>query len=302
MSRSIRLGFSLLCLCLSSLTLESAAGQISLSQAKRAIKQLRGLDDELPEVRPGDWLANHEEAGQTFAQYVRIRPNALTRQRKTLYVQPLGKLTETEAEIVTATSEYLAAFFQCPVESLAAITDPVLPESARRDRGDGTEQWLAPYVLEKTLAPDLPRDAFATIGLTNQDLWPGEGWNFVFGYASYRDRVGVWSLNRFGDPAKSERDYRACLQRTIHLAAHETGHMFSILHCTHARCCMQGSNSLVESDSQPMHLCSQCVAKICWATGSEPSERYQKLLELCRKHGFKEEAEFYSTAIERLKK
>ena len=243
----------------------------------------------------------YREKGQSFSQYIRIRPNVLTRQRPVLYVQPIGTMTETEQRIVDLTSEYLAAYFNCQVKPLKPIEADAIPPSARREHPQwGGEQWLTSYILEKVLAPQLPPDAFATIAFTNRDLWPGEGWNFVFGYAAFRDRVGVWSLHRFGDPEQDEENFRRCLQRTIKLATHETGHMFSMQHCIHARCNMQGSNSLQESDTQPMHLCSQCHAKTVWATGSDPVRRLKVLAKLCRKHGFEDTAEHYELAIEKL--
>jgi hypothetical protein len=33
-------------------------------------KRLRPLADSLPVPRPGDWLAEHDEPGQTFAEYL----------------------------------------------------------------------------------------------------------------------------------------------------------------------------------------------------------------------------------------
>ena len=38
------------------------------------------------------------------------------------------------------------------------------------------------------------------LAITAFDLWPGPGWNFVFGQASLTERVGVWSMARNGDP------------------------------------------------------------------------------------------------------
>jgi archaemetzincin len=143
------------------------------------------------------------------------------------------------------------------------------------------------------LAPDLPGDAFATIAFTSSDLWPGDGWNFVFGYASFRDRVGVWSLSRFGNPDEDEEAFKKCLLRTIKVATHETGHMFSIQHCIRFQCNMQGSNSLPESDSQPLALCPECHAKILFATGANPIARYEKLIEFCQIHGLTEQLEFF---------
>lgn len=37
-------------------------------------RKLRPLADPLPPPRPGDWLAEHDEPGQTFAEYMDARP------------------------------------------------------------------------------------------------------------------------------------------------------------------------------------------------------------------------------------
>ncbi len=47
------------------------------------------------------------------------------------------------------------------------------------------------------------------LALTTSDLWPGEGWNFVFGQASLSERVGVWSLHRLGNP---QIEFTTCLR------------------------------------------------------------------------------------------
>ena len=116
----------------------------------------------------------------------------------------------------------------------------------------------------------------------------------MFGYAALRDRVGVWSLARFGDPEESEAAWKKCLSRTLKVATHETGHMFSIAHCIAFQCNMQGSNSLEESDGQPLHLCPECHAKILYATRADPLERYQKLIDFCKQHELTEEQKFFT--------
>jgi len=138
--------------------------------------------------------------------------------------------------------------------------------------------------------------------LTSTDLWPGEGWNFVFGQASLLDRVGVWSFHRNGDPRQSAASYRLCLKRTLKTAAHETGHVFSLEHCVFFECTMCGSNSQRESDRRPLWACPECAAKVCFAVGSHPVTRYQKLLAFCEKLGFEEEVAFYQKSIEVLEK
>jgi archaemetzincin len=262
---------------------------------------LEPLDKALPDPSPGEWLAQHEEPGQSFLKYAKIRPNVLTRQRNVLYIQPIGDLSDTEKKLVRMTAAYLKVYFACDVKTLDAINADTIPENARRKHPQwGDPQLLTSHILEKVLAPKLPSDAFATIAFTNQDLWPGDGWNFVFGYAMYRDRVGVWSLYRNGDPDESEEAFKKCLWRTVKLATHETGHMFSMRHCTHAACNMQGSNSLQESDLQPLRLCSQCHAKTVFATGCDPIKRLKALKSLCAEYGFEKEVKQYQAAIEKL--
>ena len=169
-----------------------------------------------------------------------------------------------------------------------------IPKSARRTHPTwGCKQILTTYVLDKVLKPNLPKDAFACIALTSSDLWPGRGWNFVFGQASLRERVGVWSISRFGNPGESRKTFRLTLLRAMRTGTHELGHMFSMYHCTAYECGMCGSNSMAESDRRPLAFCPECMAKVCWATKTDPRKRYAKLSAFCRKHGLVKQAKRY---------
>jgi archaemetzincin len=64
---------------------------------------------------------------------------------------------------------------------------------------------------------------------------------------------------------------------------------------------MQGSNSLQESDSQPIHLCPECHAKIIFATKADPVNRIDNLIRFSQEHGFNREIEFLKKAKEILK-
>jgi hypothetical protein len=200
---------------------------------RQAILRLTPLHEPLEKPQPGDWLAQHKEPGQTFDEYLGCSPITPRGRRSVLYVQALGPLTPTQRKIVDLTREYLACYFGVTCREGNDLLDALVPASARRTHPAwGDKQILSTYVLDKVLKPRLPSDAAASIALTASDLWPGEGWNFVFGQASLQDRVGVWSLCRFGDPNESDKAFRLCLRRTLQTASHETGHMFSILHCT----------------------------------------------------------------------
>ena len=53
--------------------------------------------------------------------------------------------------------------------------------------------------LLQTLPRYKPSDAYCVIGLTNEDLYPQESWNFCFGWATYNVGVGAFSFHRY-DP------------------------------------------------------------------------------------------------------
>ncbi|MEM7165115.1 MAG: archaemetzincin [Planctomycetota bacterium] len=258
------------------------------------IARLEPLHERLGPPQPGDWLTDHPEEGQTFAQYLLCDPKLPTTQRRKIYVQPLGDFTTSQRQIVDKTADFLGRYFALPVVVQPDLPMDVIPENARRVHPSwGVKQILSTYVLHELMAPRLPADAAAAIALTATDLWPGRGWNFVFGQASLRQRVGVWSMNRNGDPDASDAAFRLCLLRTLKTATHETGHMFSVLHCTAYECNMCGSNHREESDRRPVALCPECVAKICWGCDVDPVARFDSLVEFCETEGLADEADFY---------
>src|SRR6266496_1551562 len=119
----------------------------------------------------------------------------------------------------------------------------------------------------------------AYLALTASDLWPGKGWNFVFGEANLRQRTGVWSIYRNGDPGE---DFTLYLRRTLGTASHELGHVLTIHHCTAFRCLMNGSNHQEERDARPLCLCPVCLRKLCWNLWVEPVPYLTKMKAFCQ--------------------
>jgi archaemetzincin len=266
-------------------------------------RKLLPLHTPLAKPQPGEWLAEHEEPGQTFGQYVRAHPIRAEKNRRTIYLQPFGPFNPTQRKVLDITAEGLGIYFDLPVKTCEDLSLEVIPADARRKHPSwGMDQILSTYVLDRVLRPRLPDDAVVYLALTASDLWPGEGWNFVFGQASLAARVGVWSIYRNGDPEASNDAFRLCLLRTLKTATHETGHMFSMQHCTLYECNMCGANHREESDRRPLALCPHCLAKFCYATGADPAKRYEKLIALCSKHGLKAEEDFYRKLLEALRK
>ena len=265
------------------------------------VEKLRPLHKPMGDPKPGEWLAQHKEEGQTFREYVRQRPIQPTKERGTIYILPIGDFTDEQRKIVDLTSDYLSLFYSLPVKMMDPLPDGKIPEKARRVHPTwGDRQFLSTYILHDVLKPRLPKDGCVILGLTATDLWPGKNWNFVFGQASIRERVGVWSLYRNGDPSASKEEFRKCLLRTIKTAVHETGHMFSIRHCTAYECLMCGSNSLTESDGRPVVFCPECMAKVCWSTKTEPLERMKKLAAFCKSYDVAAASEIYTKQIAEL--
>src|SRR5262249_28363431 len=155
---------------------------------------LRPLADPLP-PRPGDWLAEHDEPGQTFAEYLHSRPGRKGGKPHPPYLCRAGDSSEAQRRILALTRGYLAVFFDCPVKAIRQVFLASIPARARRRHPSwGNPQVLTGYVLDELLEPERPADALAYVALTASDLWPGRGWNFLFGEAGLRQRTPVWAI------------------------------------------------------------------------------------------------------------
>lgn len=244
------------------------------------------------EAKPGDWLASHPESGQTFEEYVNSKPNVPTADRRTIYILPLGKFNAMQQKIIGETQEYMQAFFGLPIRKLPQQSLPTTfaAGDSRMKGYPPRRQIRTGFIMDKILEPAIPNDAAALIAFTNEDLFPDESMNYVFGQASFEDRVGVWSLSRLRENA----DPTTFLKRALRVAVHETAHMFGFKHCTKYECVMSGTNSLAETDRRPIDACPECMAKICWMTNTKPRERYEKLAAFCRKYGLVKEADEFN--------
>ncbi|HEX4129024.1 MAG TPA: archaemetzincin [Pirellulales bacterium] len=255
----------------------------------------RPLGDPLPE----EWLARHDEPPQDYAQYVASRPVRATRERQTLDVQPLGEFTATERRIIDTTVEYLGIYFQLPVRLRQDFAESVIPAEATRRRDDVSATQISTiYVRNQVLKPRLPDDAVGYVALTGDDLFTGSHEGTVLGEASLAERVGVWSIHRFGNPEASSEAYHRALRWALHVAAHETGHLFSLPHCTYFDCSMRGSRRFDEFNRIPMWLCPNCLAKLCYATGAKPEKRFRELIVFGERYRLEREAKFWRESLE----
>lgn len=298
MRRSLfAIAIALLTVSCSSLNERPASNMSAAREAKKERAELRGNIKKLePFFKPmgkplsNDWLENHNEPGQTFEEYLDADPQKPTKERQKLYVLPLGTFTAQQKRIVDITADYLAVFYDLPVQMMKSETLTASPPNVRVNRYTKTKQIRTGLIINDILPTLLPSDAAALIALTPDDLYPDESMNYVFGQASLENRVGVWSLARMDD----NTDEKNFLIRTLKIAAHETGHMFSMRHCKKYECLMSGTNHLGETDRRPIDACPECTAKICWLSDVDQAERYQKLAEFCRKNGLPKEVDEFT--------
>lgn len=233
----------------------------------------------------GDWLFDHKEKGQTFEAYKKTNPIRPSLEKHVIYLMPIGNFTALQMKALNLTREYVEIFFQQKTVLLTAVSDKTVPKYNFRIRENNNVQLLAPYVLDTLLKDKTPKDGMALMAISAKDLYPKSNWNYIFGLASYTNRVGVSSIYRLQNKQLDTANFKRCLRRLINVSSHEIGHMMSMHHCTFARCTMNGSNSLYETDLNPNRLCSECQKKLFWNFAYNNTKRLKQLIDFCKQNG-----------------
>lgn len=228
---------------------------------------------------PGEWLAEHPEKPQTVHDFLDAATNVPSGKRRVIYLLPIGAFPET-APPIASLEKIVRAYFQLDVKVLSTVPISEVAAKTRINRNTQKRQMLAPDVL-RWLTTRLPDDAFGLMAITMEDLYPEPSWNYVFGMASLRERVGVQSFARqdpafYGDPRGADWQ-QLVLRRATWTLVHEIGHMFGLTHCTFYKCVQAGSNNLPEADSRPLHACPVCLRKLHTSIEFDPAVREEAL-------------------------
>lgn len=247
-----------------------------------------GCFSPVPTPRRGDWLREHVERGQTFAQYLkRSFPIGPHGKFTTIVIVALGeKISES---ILSALREYVSSFFLLNVVILGPVPLDQLV-GVRSRINDDTHQlqlfagdcmtFVSAYVSRQ---PAVSSVACAVMGITLEDLTNREDWNFVYGLASTVDGMGVFSLARFspefcGEPCSGpEERAQIILERCCKVVSHELGHIFGLKHCIYFHCLMNGANHAGELNSQRLLECPACLMKLTHSFGWNILDRYAAL-------------------------
>jgi len=253
--------------------------------------------------QPMDWLAQHQEPGQTVGEYESVLPQLKPKaKQKALCLLPLGDF-KASAPSLDKLRAYCQAFFGMETRILEPVALEKVPATRRTNPNTKNLQLLTTDIL-KWLPTRKPADTYALIAVTMTDLYPQESWNFVFGQAMLQGGVGVFSFARYdpsfyGDAADANTQ-SLILTRSCKVLSHEMGHMFGIFHCVFYECIMNGSNHLGETDSRPMHLCPVCLRKLQLGAGFDLLKRDAQLLQFYEAESLKPEANWLRRRIEKL--
>ena len=266
--------------------------------ALRALVLASGIAEPLPEPDRQDWLAIHDERGQTFQEFTRSvsRPHV---GETTIYVQPVDTGNALTPSCLSTLAAFAGAFFQRPTRVLTPLALESSALTVRAAPDAGTPQVYAGDILT-TLYATKPADAFCVLGITARDLFPHPIVSFAFGEASATCRVGVVSVARYGPPFCQDAPGRApgeMRKRCCRVIAHEIGHMAGFAHCVYCRCLMNGSASLAESEKRPLHLCPVDLLKLQWLLGFDVGRRYADLERFWRQAGEQAEADWAAARL-----
>ncbi len=242
--------------------------------------------ERLPPPKQGEWLDLFPEKGETFEEYKAAGPTRPTPTRQRLYLLPALTRAPVDDRIVTMMASHLSAHF-----GRQAVLMP--PSPLPLDAYDvEARQFLIPRLVP-ALLERLPDDGLFLLAVTDRDLTLPR-MTHVFGWGSFRLRVGVMSLCRLpsaGGPAQFRR-------RVLGLMTHEAGHLLSMAHCTRYRCLMNGARTVEEADRRPMLLCPVCREKLCWNLGGEGAAHYRAVAGSFEEVGLGEEARLARRAVD----
>ena len=91
----------------------SNADEPSQAALPATFERLLPLHTKLGPPQPHDWLAEHKEPGQSYSQYLRGQPVRVDKQRRVIYVQPLGEFDPAQRKVLDRTAEFWASTSSC---------------------------------------------------------------------------------------------------------------------------------------------------------------------------------------------
>ena len=231
---------------------------VQKSEAKPLMELLRPWPQHFTargEAERGEWMFQSDEQNQTFADFVKAvrtkgpnQPHQPTRARHTIYLLPFGSGSAPGKVGCFPDLELCRSFVEAWYGLPCVLLPPEnihLSKSVKKTASKERRQYHAKDILNAMLRK-VPKDAHCLLGLTMEDIGVFERVTFLFGLASFAQRVGVFSFCR-QDPAwyrgkarmtddlrmvferateREEGDEATVTRRALWTLSHEIGHTY----------------------------------------------------------------------------
>lgn len=253
---------------------------------KKILKTAEDFHNPIYAPEKDDWLSEQEEDGQTFNQFLYDRYNLMSVNRNIIYINPLQEMPQQFLDNLLLYCQ--SFFYPMKVKLINIVSLQSLKVKSRINKYSKKIQYNASQINSKTVKY-VPNDAHCMVSILLDDLYPESSWNFVFGLATIKDRVGVFSFARFSSSFEKKNEvvnfdnfllYCSCSTLT-----HEICHTFGLEHCIYYTCLMNGCNNMEEAKKQPLYECPVCLRKLHYSIGFDPLERYKQMLNVTKMFG-----------------
>ena len=267
---------------------------------KKVLKTAENFHNPIYVPEEDDWLSTQKEDGQTFNKFLSDRYNIMAINRNIIYINPLQEMPK---QFLNNLLLYCQSFFYpMQVKLINLVSLQSIKIKSRINQYSKKIQYHAGQIISKTVKY-VPNDAHCLIFILLDDLYPESSWNYVFGLATYDERVGVFSFARFSSSFENKNEtinfdnyllYCSCSTLT-----HEICHTFGIDHCIYYTCLMNGCNNMDEAKKQPLYECPICLRKLQYSIGFDVLERYKKMLNVTKMFGgnFNSASKWYENRI-----
>ena len=134
--------------------------------------------DPMTNPSKGDWLTEHVEYGQSVKAYTMGIHNWINNEftRKVIYILPLDK--EINGEFIDVFQNICSSFFVgVKIKILENLDLNKMEIENRINTSSNKIQFNAVIILDK-LKILLEKDAFCLIGVTMNDIYPKDSWNY----------------------------------------------------------------------------------------------------------------------------
>ncbi|MEW6711948.1 MAG: archaemetzincin, partial [Candidatus Riflebacteria bacterium] len=221
----------------------------------------------IPKNPPGksDWLSRYPEKGQTYNQFVKGGFKTPSSDCKTICILPVYFADEQPLPFLPVIASYCEIFFGLKT----IVLSPTRLDSgsvSRRLKEYGL-QFNASQILER-IKSQKPKDCFALVAVTPDDIFPDRTQSHSSGLASPNDSSAIVSYARLRSASDSSDQIDTLLKaRALSVTTHEICHILGLRHCIYFQCLQNGAMGVAELDRTPLLLCPICLRKIVYSLG-----------------------------------